>query len=103
MLEESNNEKDEKQAVTTAMLAQGFWNQGRVRLANDTLEEVGPEFRHGGWHLLKRQFEGSLFTMRGHLDEVLCVCFSPDGERLASGSADKTVKVWNARTGEENS
>jgi WD40 repeat protein/tetratricopeptide (TPR) repeat protein len=29
------------------------------------------------------------------------VCFSPDGTRLATASYDKTVKVWDAQTGQE--
>jgi hypothetical protein len=32
---------------------------------------------------------------------VTSVAFSPDGARLASGSQDMTVKVWEARTGQE--
>ena len=27
--------------------------------------------------------------------------FSPEGKRLVSGSSDKTVKVWDAQTGQE--
>ncbi len=32
---------------------------------------------------------------------VNCVSFSPDGQRIVSGSADKMVKLWDANTGEE--
>ena len=36
----------------------------------------------------------------GHSDAVRSVCFSPDGSLLASGSWDKTVRLWNIATGE---
>ena len=45
-------------------------------------------------HTLK---ELNLIT--GHTDGVRSVCFSPDGQTLASGSADNTVRLWDATTG----
>jgi RNA polymerase sigma factor (sigma-70 family) len=36
-----------------------------------------------------------LGRLRGHRAEVLAVAFAPDGKRLATGSADTTVLVWD--------
>jgi RNA polymerase sigma factor (sigma-70 family) len=42
-----------------------------------------------------------LFTLRGHTLGVSSVAFAPDKRRLASASADGTVKVWDITTGKE--
>ena len=34
-------------------------------------------------------------VLRGHSDRILSTTFSPDGKILASGSADRTIKLWN--------
>jgi WD40 repeat protein len=38
-------------------------------------------------------------TLTGHTGPVLRVQFSPDSQLLATGSADHTVRIWNARNG----
>ena len=41
----------------------------------------------------------TLLTYTGHSGSVSSVAWSPDGDRLASGSSDKTVQVWDGATG----
>ena len=36
----------------------------------------------------------------GHSDYVLSVAYSLDGTKIISGSDDKTIKIWDANTGE---
>jgi len=40
-------------------------------------------------------------ALSGHTDRVCNVAFSPDGQTLASGSLDKSIKLWNVATGQQ--
>jgi len=38
-------------------------------------------------------------TIAAHLDGVTCLAYTPDGTRLATGSFDRCVRLWDVQTG----
>ncbi|MBL8819830.1 MAG: protein kinase [Planctomyces sp.] len=50
------------------------------------------------WDVTSQQ---SIMELSGHEDLVWTFEFSPDGATLASGSQDKSLKLWDVRTGTE--
>ncbi|MCU0568110.1 MAG: WD40 repeat domain-containing protein [Oculatellaceae cyanobacterium Prado106] len=57
-----------------------------------------PEGNH--IRLWSLQGQPSPQTMRGHLDWINSIAFSPSGQTLISGSMDRTIRLWNTETGE---
>ena len=51
-------------------------------------------------HKLKHQKWRCVYTLPGHSSFVNSLAISPDGQILASGSWDKTIKIWNLETAE---
>ena len=47
----------------------------------------------------QRKVTYRLGRLNGHRDAVRSVAFSPDGTTIASGSDDRSVRVWDAATG----
>ena len=48
---------------------------------------------------VQKDWSALLQTLEGHSDRVHSVAFSPNGKLIASGSGDRTVRLWEAATG----
>jgi eukaryotic-like serine/threonine-protein kinase len=95
--------KAEHQTAYARTIGQSYaeWLAGNAD-PDRLLTECDLESRGWEWHYLRRLFRvRQLATLHGHANSVAAVAFSLDGSRIASGSADSTVKVWDRESQRE--
>ena len=61
----------------------------------------GVPTKSGLIHLLSVADGKSQSTWPAHKDSIYALCLSPDGKRLATGGADKVVRLWELATQKE--
>ncbi len=83
-------------AAADASLRVHETSEARLRL------DACPEALRGWeWRHLRLRSDTSLARLEGHHARVTAVAFSADGTLLASGSDDRTVKLWDVASGAE--
>jgi WD40 repeat protein/serine/threonine protein kinase len=85
-------------------LAHQAWRNADLQRMTELLERDIPragqeDLREFAWYYLWRLRHTERAQLLGHTDEVHSVTYSPDGTRLATGSKDATVRIWDATTG----
>jgi eukaryotic-like serine/threonine-protein kinase len=84
---------------------QSAWDAGQFATAADLLDtfRVEPndeDVRGFEWWYWNRKLHDQR-TLKGHSRAVYALAYSPDGTRIASTSADQTLKLWDVATGKQ--
>jgi WD40 repeat protein len=97
---ESEDQRDLAVYVEQINLAYREWQRGDIASALEVLESCSESRRGWEHHFLATLCQRNLLSLEEQASGVPCVCFSPDGQRLAIAVAN-AVKVWDLNNGQE--
>ena len=101
LAEQERIRREKTEYLGRIRMADQLWQAGSVAAARVALDETNPA--HRGWEYghLYNALHAPQRSFLGHTDLVGFAAFSPDGLRIVSGSVDKTLRIWDARSGQE--
>ncbi|MDC0935616.1 serine/threonine-protein kinase [Pirellulales bacterium] len=103
-LAESRLRVAQRRAYSDQIARVGQSMQSNPSLALDWLEDEDacpPHLREFTWHYCYQSLKHESLELSGHEGLVTAVDYADNGELIASGSFDHTIRVWNPATGEE--
>src|SRR5262249_8338702 len=98
-LESTLSERESTLYLSRIALAERSLHEGDMLQADQALNVCQPHLRGWEWHCLRRLRHEPPRRLTGHTTGVTTLPYSPDGRWIATGSADETMKLWNATTG----
>lgn len=94
------NKNTERQLYLTQIkAAEALLRLNETAEVKKVLNETNTNQRGFEWQLLNAMSDRSIQTLQGHSKAVVGIAISPDGKWLASGSADSTIVLWDAGSG----
>uniref|UniRef100_H2ZMH6 Uncharacterized protein n=1 Tax=Ciona savignyi TaxID=51511 RepID=H2ZMH6_CIOSA len=92
------NSKSKEYSAHTSKVHSVAWNKDGRKLASGSYDQTAAVF------ILDRDKLTKDLTCKGHSDSVDQLCWSPsNSEVFATASGDKTVRIWDARSGKSTS
>ncbi|XP_053169088.1 chromatin assembly factor 1 subunit B isoform X1 [Hemicordylus capensis] len=68
---------------------------------NDSKEQEPTAFQDDDDNQLNKENWTVIKTLRGHLEDVYDICWTPDGNYMASASVDNTAIMWDVNKGQK--
>lgn len=84
--------------IATIAAAQGAYEIGEFHRMRTRLNSAPEEHRGWEWNFLNGLANPSLDTIAAHDDMIMCMASDKNATVLATGSADGSVRIWNAQS-----
>ena len=86
--------------ISSVGLAYAEWGNNNILQCEKRIADTKVELRSWEVGYLQHLCNAEHLALRGHTDAVICVSWLPN-QRIVTGSRDGTIRIWNAKSGEQ--